>query len=80
MASRSGISQECVHACHNDSCPYNEYLDARHQNGKVCGDRALASASLERVAELKVSNCIVDIITKPVSLRALIEKIDRALD
>ncbi|HXV45541.1 MAG TPA: response regulator [Nitrososphaera sp.] len=34
----------------------------------------------EKVDELKASNCIVDVITKPVSLRALTERVRRALD
>jgi DNA-binding response OmpR family regulator len=34
----------------------------------------------EKVDELKVSNCIVDVIIKPVSLKALIEKVQHALD
>jgi DNA-binding response OmpR family regulator len=34
----------------------------------------------EKVDEMKASNCIVDTIIKPVSLKALIEKVQRALD
>lgn len=34
----------------------------------------------EKVNELKATNCIVDIIIKPVSLKALIEKLQRALN
>ena len=34
----------------------------------------------EKVGELKASNCIVNVIIKPVSLRALMEKVQSALD
>lgn len=34
----------------------------------------------EKINELKATNCIVDIIIKPVSLKALIEKLQRALN
>ncbi|MGI0047978.1 MAG: response regulator [Nitrososphaera sp.] len=34
----------------------------------------------EKVDELKANNCIVDTIIKPVSLKALIEKVQNALD
>jgi DNA-binding response OmpR family regulator len=34
----------------------------------------------KKVSELKANNCIVDTITKPVSLRALIEKVQHTLD
>jgi hypothetical protein len=34
----------------------------------------------EKVDELKTNNCIIDIMIKPVSLKALIEKVQRALD
>jgi DNA-binding response OmpR family regulator len=53
---------------------------------KICdlgGKTILMSAydlESEKVDELKASNCIVDVITKPVSLRALTERVRRALD
>jgi DNA-binding response OmpR family regulator len=34
----------------------------------------------EKVEELKASNCIVDLIVKPVSLKALIERVQQTLD
>jgi DNA-binding response OmpR family regulator len=34
----------------------------------------------EKVDELKASNCIVDTIIKPVRLKALVEKVQNALD
>jgi DNA-binding response OmpR family regulator len=34
----------------------------------------------EKVDELKAANCIVDVITKPVGLKALAEKVQRILD
>ncbi|HEY3094961.1 MAG TPA: response regulator [Nitrososphaera sp.] len=34
----------------------------------------------EKVDELKASNCIVDIIIKPVSLRTLLHRVQKALD
>lgn len=34
----------------------------------------------EKVEELKASNCIVDLIVKPVSLKALIERVQKTLD
>lgn len=34
----------------------------------------------EKVDEMKASNCIIDTIIKPVSLKALIEKVQNALD
>src|SRR5687767_1827528 len=36
QSERGCVSEECVHACHNDSCPYNEYLDAYQRHGEVC--------------------------------------------
>jgi DNA-binding response OmpR family regulator len=34
----------------------------------------------QKVDEMRANNCIVDIMIKPVSLRALIEKVERALN